>query len=396
MRDIEVRGTVAEGFEGVREEFADAVDPGAGAQLAVYAHGRLVVDLWSGDGSSGDQGTGDAVTGDTLTGVYSATKGAATLAVALLVQDGALELDRPVAHHWPEFAAAGKGRITLRDVLTHRSGVIGVDGGLTAEELADDEVIARRLAGQRPYWRPGSAYGYGGFVTFAIVGEVVRRATGRSLQAWFEERVRAPHGLDLHLGLPEALEDRFREVRPGSASPAELAAFWADVPGPHSITGIGYGLNSTPPLDQVAFLNTRRVRALGQASAGGVGNARALAGMYAAAVFGLDGRAPLLEPDTLDEFAMLHSTGRDLVTGEAGQYALGFQAKGLRYPFLSAKAFGHNGSAGAESFADPLGGIAFGYTRRRFAFDWSYPEHDRLAAAVHRAVTSAPRDASVR
>jgi CubicO group peptidase (beta-lactamase class C family) len=379
MSNIEIHGTVADGFEAVREEFAAAVAEESGAQLAVYVHGRQVVDLWA----------GDEVTGDTVTGVYSSTKGASTVVVALLVQDGTLELDQPVAHCWPEFAAAGKDRITLRDVLTHRCGVIGVDGGLTADELADDQVIARRLAEQRPYWRPGSAYGYGGFVTFAIVGEVVRRATGRSLQEHFEERVRAPYGLDLYLGLPEALEDRYREVLPGLASPDELTAFWANVPGPHSITGIGYGLNSTPPLDQVAFLNTRRVRALGQASAGGVGNARGLAGMYAAAIFGVDGQAPLLKPDTLGEFAMLHSTGRDLVTGEAGQYALGFQAKGLRYPFLSANTFGHNGSAGSESFADPLSGIAFGYTRRRFSFNWSYPEHDRLAAAVHHATTAA-------
>jgi CubicO group peptidase (beta-lactamase class C family) len=266
--------------------------------------------------------------------------------------------------------------------------VIGVDGGLTAAELADDRVIAGRLAGQRPYWRPGSAYGYGGFVAFAIVGEVVRRAAGRPLQEIFEERVRAPYGLDLYLGLPEALEDRFRDVLPGTASPEEKAAFWASVPGPHSMTGIGYALNSTPPLDQVAFVNTRRVRALGQASAGGVGSARGLAGMYAAAFSGLDGRPPLLKPDILGEFGMLHSTGGDLVTGAAGQYALGFQAKGLRYPFLGANAFGHNGSAGSEAFADPVSGIAFGYTRRRFSFDWSYPEHDRLAAAVHRAATA--------
>ncbi|MFC4908312.1 serine hydrolase domain-containing protein [Actinomadura gamaensis] len=381
MDEFEVHGTVADGFEAVREEFAAAVaaeDGESGAQLAAYVDGRRVVDLWAGDG----------VTGGTLTGVYSSTKGAATLAVALLVQDGVLDPDEPVAACWPEFAAAGKAGITLRDVLSHRSGVIGVDGGLTATELADDRVIAARLAGQRPYWRPGTACGYDGFVSFAIVGEVVRRVTGRSLQEIFEERVRSPHGLDVHLGLPDALEDRYREVLPGLASPEEAAAFWADVPGPSSITGIGYGLNSTPPLDQVAFLNTRRVRALGQASAGGVGSARGLAAMYAAAVSGLDGHAPLLKPDTIGEFAMLHSTGGDLVVGPQGQYALGFQAKGLRYPFLSARAFGHGGSAGSEAFADPLSGIAFGYTRRRFSFNWSYPEHDRLAAAVHRAATA--------
>ncbi|WP_246090137.1 hypothetical protein [Nonomuraea deserti] len=84
---------------------------------------------------------------------------------------------------------------------------------------------------------------------------------------------------------------------------------------------------------------------------------------------------------------MLHSTGGDLVRGQQGNYALGFQAKGLRYTFLGANAFGHDGSAGSESFADPVSGIAFGYTRRRFGFGWSYPEHDRLAAAVHRAAS---------
>ncbi|MEU4573499.1 serine hydrolase domain-containing protein [Nonomuraea sp. NPDC023979] len=380
MSNTDVHGTVADGFEQVRETFARVVaEHDIPAQLAAYAHGRQVVDLWAGDDEAG---------GDALTAVYSSTKGAATLVAALLVQEGVLDLDEPVAARWPEFAAAGKGGITLRDVLTHRSGVIGVDGGLSAAELADDAVIAQRLAGQRPYWRPGSAYGYGGFVTFALVNEVIRRATGRSLQQVYEERVRAPYGLDLYLGLPEEQESRFRPIEWWTATPEQEAAFWSNVPGPHSILGIGYGLNSTPPLDQAAFVNTRAVRANGQASAGGVGSARGLAGLYAAAMWGLNGRPPLLKPDTIGAFAQLHSVGADLVRGDQGNYAVGFQAKGLRYGFLSANAFGHDGSAGSESFADPMNGIAFGYTRRRFGFGWSYPEHDLLAAALHRAVTA--------
>ncbi|MEU4426811.1 serine hydrolase domain-containing protein [Actinoplanes sp. NPDC024001] len=382
MSHAHVHGYVAEGFDHVREEYTAVVaEQGGqvGSQLAAYAGGRLAVDLWA----------GPQVSGDTLTGVYSSTKGAATVVVALLAQEGIVDVDRPVAGYWPEFAAAGKDTITVRDVLTHRSGVIGVDGGLTAAELADDAVIARRLAGQRPYWRPGSAYGYGGFVTFAVIAEVVRRATGQPLRQVYDERVRVPYALDLFVGLPQAQEQRFLPVQWWSATPEQEAAFWADVPGPHSITGVGYGLNSTPPLDQVAFVNTRTVRGNGPASAGGVGSARGLAGLYAAALWGGNGRAALLEPDTVAEFAMLHSTGGDLVRGAQGNYALGFQAKGLRYPFLSANAFGHDGSAGSESFADPRSGIAFGYTRRRFGFGWSYPEHDRLAAAVHRAATKA-------
>lgn len=378
MSRTAVQGTVAEGFESVREAYAAVVteqDAQVGSQLAVHLRGRLVVDLWAGEDTGGD----------TLTGVYSSTKGAATLVVALLVQDGILQLDEPVASHWPEFGAAGKEMITLRDVLTHRSGVIGVDGGLPLEELADDAVIARRLAGQPPYWRPGSSYGYGGFVTFAIVGEVIRRATGQSLQQVYDERIRTPYGLDLYLGLPEAEEKRFQPIEWWTATPEQEAAFWSNIPGPDSILGIAYGLNSTPPLDQVAFANNRTVRANGQASAGGIGSARGLSGLYAAAVWGIDGRPPLLEPATVAEFAQLHSIGADLVRGDQGNYAIGFQAKGLRYPFLSANAFGHDGSAGSEAFADRATGIAFGYTRRRFGFAWSYPEHDDLARVVHEA-----------
>lgn len=382
MSEIQVQGTVAEGFEEVRAEFAAVVaeDKGeSGAQLAAYVHGRQVVDLWA----------GEQVSGDSLTGVFSSTKGAATLVMALLVQDGVLGLDQKLARYWPEFAAAGKGGITLRDVLTHRSGLVGVDGGLSLEEIADDRVIAARMAAQRPLWRPGSAYGYGGFVTFAIAGEVVRRVTGRSIQELFEERIRAPYGLDLYLGLPEALEPRYLEVLPWLATPEMLESFAANnTPSPHSIGGMSYNLSVFQVADVLNFPNHRVVRALGQASGGGVGSARGLAAMYAAAVSAVDGRDPLLAPETLAEFSMIHSTGADLVGGDRVQYTLGFQAKGLRYPFLSANAFGHDGSAGSEAFADPRSGVAYGYTRRRAAFGFYAPENDRLAAAIQRAATA--------
>ncbi|MFF4986028.1 hypothetical protein ACFY19_02505 [Streptosporangium saharense] len=205
-------------------------------------------------------------------------------------------------------------------------------------------------------------------------------------QRIYDERVRTPYGLDLYLGLPEAEEGRFLPIRWWTATPEQEAAFWSDLPGLHGLLGVGYRLNGTPPLAQAAFANTRAVRAGGPASAGGVGSARGLAGLYAAAVWGLNGRPPLLTPDTVGEFAMPHSTGHDLVRGARGDYALGFQAKGLQYGFLGADAFGHDGSAGSEAFADPRSGVAFGYTRCCFGFGWVYPKHDRLAA-IHRAAT---------
>ncbi|WP_040803815.1 EstA family serine hydrolase [Nocardia concava] len=382
----EIQGTVADGFEEVRAVFAAVVDEEdgqSGAQLAAYSRGRKMVDLWA----------GPEVTGTTLTGLHSSTKGAAGLVVALLIQDEVLDIDRPVAEYWPRFAAAGKDRITVRDVLVHRSGVLGADGGFTVADLADDQVIAERLVGQRPFFAPGTAQGYGGFVTYAIIGQVVRAITGSSIQDLFEERIRAPYDLDVFLGLPEALDDRYLPILPWRADPAAEAAFAANSPAAHSIPGIAYNLNARgfTPADVMALPNDPRLRRLGQASAGGVGSARGLAAMYAAAISGLDGRPPLLSLDTIAVISEIHSGGTDLVRSDNAPYALGFEAKGLIHPFLGVHAFGHTGSAGSDGFADPHTGLTYGYTRRRAAFAFNAPENARLAAALHRAAQGAAR-----
>ncbi|WP_067572367.1 serine hydrolase domain-containing protein [Nocardia acidivorans] len=381
MKPAEIHGTVEPGFEEVAVEYAAVVaaEQGeAGSQLAVVRHGRRVVDLWSGAG----------VTGDTLTGIYSSSKGVSSLVVALLVQEGLLRLDRPVAADWPEFAAAGKESVTLRDLLTHRSGIVGIDAGTSVAELADDRVVAALVAGQRPHWRLGSAYGYAGFVAFAMVNEVVRRVTGHSLQEHFRERVRESRALDVYLGLPAEQEHRYLPIRPWLATPEQERRFWSDTPGARSLLGIAFALNSTPPVDQVELANDPGVRALGPASVGGVGSARGLAALYAAAISETDSGPALLHADTLGEFTMAHSVGGDLVSGPSAHFALGFQAMGLRMPVLGARAFGHDGSAGSLAYADPDSGIALGYTRRRFAFAWNFPEHARLAAVVARCATA--------
>jgi CubicO group peptidase (beta-lactamase class C family) len=144
----EIHGTVAEGFEAVREEFAAFVAAERAdyeGQLCAYVHGRRVVDLWAAPpGADG---------GDSLYGLFSSTQGAAHLVVALLVQDGTLELDRKVTYYWPEFASEGKGALTLRELLAHRAGLVGTDSGFTLDELSDDRALAERLADQRPFWR---------------------------------------------------------------------------------------------------------------------------------------------------------------------------------------------------------------------------------------------------
>lgn len=397
-REPRVHGTVAEGFEAVRERFAAFVETERTdyeGQLAAYAHGRRVVDLWAGpDGESGTAPGPDGESrassgpdGDSLYGVFSSTKGAAHLVVALLVQDGVLELDREVAHYWPEFAAEGKGALTLRELLAHRAGLVGTDAGFTLEELADDRVIAERLAVQRPFWRPGSAFGYHAFAIGALAGEVVRRATGRTLQEVYEERVRAPYGLDFFLGLPAGHEPRFRSVLPMTPTPAQQAELDAEPSGPHTLASIAFNSQVPEPGELTDFPNARVVRASGQSSAGGVASARGLAGMYAAAISTVDGRPPLLKPDTIAEVGQIHSIGHDLVTRAFRAFGLGFQATAENlYPFLGAGTFGHSGAGGSQAFADPRSGLAYGYTRRRMAFPGgAAPENEGLVRAVHTA-----------
>ncbi|MFE0513080.1 serine hydrolase domain-containing protein [Streptomyces sp. NPDC058964] len=383
-REITVHGTVAGGFEAVREEFAAfAATERADyeGQLCAYVHGRRVVDLWVGEG----------VDGDSLYGVFSSTKGAAHLVVALLVQDGTLELDRKVTYYWPEFAAEGKGSLTLRDLLAHRAGLVGTDSGFTTAELADDRAMAERLADQRPFWRPGTAFGYHALVIGALTGEVVRRATGRTIQELHEERVRAPYGLDFHLGLPASREPRFRTTRPMLPTPEQQSLFDGLPSGPHTLESIAFNRHAAEPTALEALPNEREIRAKGPASVGGIASARGLAGLYAAVISEVEGKVPLLKPDTVAEFGQFHSVGYDLVARTHKSYGLGFQATAdTWHPFLGAGAIGHSGAAGSQAFADPRSGLAYGYTRRRFAFPGgAAPENDRLARAVHLAATAA-------
>ncbi|MCZ0989423.1 serine hydrolase [Streptomyces diastatochromogenes] len=374
-----VHGTVAEGFEAVREEFTAFVveerDDYEG-QLCAYVHGRRVVDLWAGEGAEGDS----------LYGVFSSTKGAAHLVVALLVQDGTLELDRKVTYYWPEFGAESKGALTLRDLLAHRAGLVGTDTGFSAAELADDRALAERLADQRPFWRPGTAFGYHALVIGALTGEVVRRATGRTIQELYEERVRAPYALDFHLGLPVSREPRFRTVQPMLPTPSSRRCSTHSRPDRTPRRHRLQPAHARPDRPGRPAERARRPRQ-GPASVGGVSSARGLAGMYAAMISEVDGKAPLLKEDTVAEFGRLHSVGYDLVARTHKSYGLGFQATAdTWHPFLGAGTIGHSGAAGSQAFADPRSGLAYGYTRRRFAFPGgAAPENERLVLATHRA-----------
>ncbi|WP_134662062.1 MULTISPECIES: serine hydrolase [unclassified Amycolatopsis] len=363
MENIE--GTVRPGFEQVRDTFA-AVADGA-AQLVAYHRGERVVDLWTG------------VDGDCLLGAYSATKGAAHLVVALLVQDGVLDLDQRVRHYWPEFSAD----VTLRDLLAHRAGLVGADEGFSRAELADDRIVAERLARQRPFWRPGTAFGYHALVIGALSGEVVLRATGRTIQEHFAERVRDPYAVDFYLGLPAELEPRFASAEPMILTPERQIA----PPAANSLNGIAFNRHHPDGPEVWELPNLPEVRRLGPASFGGVASARGLARMYAAAISPLGGEPPLLKPETAAEFAQIQSTGDDVVLHQRKAFGIGFHATSEYYPELGQGSFGHSGAGGQQAFADPRNGVAYGYTRRRIPFPAAAaPENEPLIKALYSAL----------
>jgi CubicO group peptidase (beta-lactamase class C family) len=381
-----LQGTVAEGFEPVREEFAAvaaAEGGGYAAQVAAYRHGEQVVDLW----------TGPEIAGDSLLGAYSASKGAAHLIVALLVQEGVLDFDQKVSYYWPGFAVHGKQDILLRELLAHRAGLVGADNGFTLEEIADDRVVAARLAAQRPYWRPGTTFGYHALVMAALSGEVVFRVTGSTIQRHFAERIRDARKVDFYLGLPEDQESRFLSAQPALMVPERLAAAAANATAPNSITGIAFNRHHPQNKDLWTLPNHRLVRAAGTLSWGGVASARGLARMYAAAASSLDGGEPLLAPGTAAAVAQVHSIGRDLVTRRPNAFGAGFQVTSEYYPVLGQGSFGHDGAGGQQAFADPRNGIAYGYTRRRFPFPpGAAPENDRLIRALYAAASKLSRE----
>lgn len=383
--DDPIQGTTAAGFEAVRGELAaTAAREGSdySVQLAVYLDGQLVVDLW----------TGPEVSGDSLMGVFSASKGASHMVVTLLAQEGELDYEQTVSHYWPEFAAEGKAQLTVRELLAHRSGLIGADEGFTARELADDRVVAQRLGAQRPFWKPGAHFGYHALVMGALSNEVVVRATGRTVQELFAERLGRAHGVDVHLGLTDDLQPQFLTAQPMVATPERVTAVAAGATGPLNLTGIAFNRHHPDNPSLWDLPNLPFVRTPGTLSFGGVASARGLARMYAIAFSTVDGREPLFTDDTLRQLGQTQSIGRDLVTRDLKAFGPGFHLTSEYHTVLGQGTFGHSGVGGQQAFADPRHGLAYAFSRRRSPFPaGAAPENDQLIDAVVAAAEQSRR-----
>ncbi|HJV98724.1 MAG TPA: serine hydrolase domain-containing protein [Arthrobacter sp.] len=363
------RGFAAPGFEGALDLFDSflADDGHYSAQVAAYHQGTKVLDL----------NGGPHVAAGSITGAYSCSKGVAAMVIAVLVQDGVLDLDRTVAHYWPEFGQHGKDRLLVREALSHQAGVMGVEGGFALDEFTTPEAAAR-LAATRPVWRPGSCFGYHALTIGIMMEELCRRTTGETLQALYDSRIRRPFGVDFFLGLPAELDGRYRNVL-YDADPQQP---WLD---PLSLEG----LNGNAAVSTIMELpNQRTVRAAGMSAAGGVGSAEGLARLYAAATTGVDGGAPLLSLETVATMAQEQVWGLDRSSGLDNAFAVVFMKPHPSRNFGSHRAFGHEGANAALGFADPSYGLGFGYIPQRAEDGRTPGKAHRLAAEVRRAAAT--------
>ncbi|GAP46756.1 serine hydrolase domain-containing protein [Streptomyces azureus] len=364
---MDVHGTVAEGFEPVRDAFARnfATLGERGAAVAVYRDGQRVVDLWA--GSKDVDGT-DPWERGTAQVVRSATKGVAAAVLLLLHQRGLLDLDAPVGHYWPEFKARGKERVLVRHVLNHRAGLPVLDHPLTPEQALDPLRGPEAVAAQAPAWEPGTDHGYHALTYGWLLDELVRRVTGQGTGAWLASQITGPLGLDLWLGLPDAAAGRVGRVgRVEGPEPAgglrarpkrSVTEAYED---PASLTRRAFAA-ITPFPDQ----NDPAYRAAALPATNAIATADGLARLYATLIGDTAGASRLFTPETVELARAEESAGPDRVLVVGTRFGLGYMLHGSASPFLTPGSFGHPGRGGALGFADPDTGIAFGYVTNGF------------------------------
>ena len=358
---VEVQGQCDGRFSAVedafRENFASRNE--VGASVAVYAGGKLVVDLW---GGYADAARSRPWEQDTIVNVYSTTKGMTAICAHRLADQGKLDFDAPVTRYWPEFAQAGKSGLPVRFLLNHQAGLPAVSAPLPPEAMFDWARMTTELAAQEPWWEPGTKHGYHAITYGWLVGEVVRRITGKSLGTYFREEVAGPLGLDFHIGLDAKHDARTADyiaplpLPPGESDPLQ-EVISSDPQGfaAKAITNPGFAFGVTD--------NSRDWRAAEIPAANGHGNGRSIARAYAALSLGgeLDG-VRILNSDAIDRAIVEQSNGQDAVLGVQTRFGLGFiLGCEIFRTGSAAHAFGHSGAGGSVGIADPDAGIGFGY-----------------------------------
>jgi CubicO group peptidase (beta-lactamase class C family) len=311
----DLTGTCEQRFEAVRAALARNLGSGEelGASLVVDLDGDIVVDLW---GGFCDEARTVPWSEHTITNVWSTTKTVTSLAALMLADRGDLDVDAPMAKYWPDFGAAGKQDILVRHVMSHASGVSGLDQPAAVEDLYDWPAATARMAAQAPWWEPGTASGYHALNYGHLVGEVVRRISGKPLRQFVAEEIAGPLGADFQIGATETDWDRIAPVVPPPPLPFDLAALDPASPAVKTLTG---------PFVPAEVANTPGWRRADLGAVNGHGNARSVARVMSVVARGgeVDG-VRLLGRDTIDLIFREQQNGIDLVLGVPLRFGIGY------------------------------------------------------------------------
>lgn len=355
------------------ENFASRGEPGAAIALSVNGH--VVADLW---GGWRDAARTKPWQRDTLVNFFSVSKALCAIVALRLVERGELDLDAPVAAVWPAFAQAGKETITLRQILSHRAGLPSIRAPMPEGSALNWSQMTDALAAQEPWWEPDTAHGYHVNTFGFLVGEIVRRADGRTIGTILREDIATPLGVDVHIGLPATEHHRVAEF------------LWPETPStqnmPDSDQLMRFNAYWNPPgISGGGWVNRAEWRLAEIPSTNGHGTARGVARVYAALANAgqIDGLR-ILESYTLRAATVEHSHGHDLVNQRPSRFGLGFQLTQPERPLgPNPGAFGHFGAGGSLGFCDPDSGVAFGYVTNDMGPRWQNPRNKALLEAIY-------------
>ena len=381
---VEVHGTCDDRFASVEKTFAENFDHGleVGASFAATIDGRYVVDIWGGYADAARKRPWQR---DTIVNVFSMTKVMTAVCAWMLVDRGLLDLDAPVAKYWPEFAQNGKDRIPVRYLLSHQSGLAGFSEPVALETLYDWERVTRILAAMKPLWEPGTGSGYHGITQGYLVGEVVRRITGKTLGTFFRDEVAVPLGADFHIGTGPEYDSRIAELVPPPVLRPGDAGYIA--PDPGSVQGIVRMNSAQGGLGMGNQIGWRRAEI---PAANGHGNARAAARVGAALACGgtLDG-VRLLSTKTIETAMQEQCCGVDLVLGDEIRWGLGVELSTGKRPLgPNPRTFSWGGAGGSMLVVDLDARMSWAYVMNRGSQGAHFldPRNRALARALYAAL----------
>ncbi len=389
MKKTDIHGYCDPAFNKVKTAFLDNFHQKkeTGAAFALDVEGKTVVDIWAG---FADFSKNRPWRKNTLTNIYSATKGITAICALKLADQGRLDLDAPVARYWPAFSRAGKEALTVRMLLNHTAGMVGVKKRLPSKALYDWKVMTDALAGQAPWWHPGKIQGYHAVTYGWLVGQVIRQITGRSVGQYLKEEITDPLGLDLHIGLNPVEHKRSATMimlrfPTLHADATRLTA--AIVKNPRGPTACAF----TNPFSIITGVNTRAWRSAELPAANGQSTARSLAKLYGIlATGGKSGTTEILSRTMIEHCSMEETVGHDAVLKLQTRFSLGFMLNqnnksGNFGP--GQKSFGHPGAGGCLGFADPDARLGFGYTVNKMdTFILIDPRAKRIIDAVYQCL----------